>query len=204
MEINMVNPQNSLRQEKKYLIARNQVSRFEKKLIKAGFYLNHNPNIINNIYLEDLHMSALNENLEGDCIREKYRIRFYNNDNKFILEKKIKLSSSGKKNKILLKSEEITDAIEESEIMTNKKAAIQNQYLRKYYVKGELRITIDSNLRYNLPLKKEFKFFEEAIIEIKYNTESLYFKFFNINLFSELQLTKFSKYANGMSYFYKV
>lgn len=198
----MVNHQNSLRQEKKYLIASNQVSKFEKKLISAGFFLNHNSNIINNIYLDDVNKSALNENIEGDCIREKYRIRFYNNEKKFILEKKIKLSSSGKKNKILLKSKKIEDAIKESEILNNKKAVIQNQYFRRYYVKGELRITIDTNLRYNVPLKNKFKFFNESVIEVKYNSKSLYFNILNKNLFSGLQLTKFSKYANGMMHFY--
>ena len=200
----MVNHQNSLRQEKKYLLPNNLVSIFEKKLISAGFYLNHNSNIINNVYLEDENKSALNENIEGDCIREKYRIRFYNNKKKFILEKKIKLSSSGKKNKILLNSKEIEDAIEESEIITNKKAAIQNQYFRKYYIKRELRITIDTNIRYNLPLKNKFKYFKESVIEVKYKSKSLYFKMLNINLFSGLQLTKFSKYTNGMSHFYNL
>ena len=97
----MVNLQNNkLRQEKKYIIKPDEINFFEKNIILSGFRLKHLHNKVNNIYFDDSNQTAKNENIEGDLFRSKHRIRWYNNEKVFILENKIKKSSSGYKENI--------------------------------------------------------------------------------------------------------
>jgi hypothetical protein len=205
MEKYMENHQNKviLRQEKKYLFKTQDVISFEKTIVKRGFKLNHLPNIVNNIYFEDIKLSSAIENVEGDEMRSKHRIRWYNDNlSKIILERKIKFSSSGTKEKIILKSKDYITAINEAEGLTNKKAIIQNSYFRKYYLKENIRITIDTNLKFKLPKTSNFKIFNGVIVEIKYNTKDDFNVSTLINNYS--QLGKFSKYLEGLKKFDRI
>lgn len=192
-----------LRQEKKYIFKIHKVYEFEKKIIKLGFKLKHLPNIVNNIYFEDYNMSSAIENIEGDKNRSKYRIRWYNSDeNRIILERKIKISSSGTKEKTILESNKFQDAIVEAEKLINKKAIIQNSYYRKYYEKENIRITIDTDLKFKLPKTDSVKIFKDAIVEFKYNTNENFNVSKLLNKYS--QLTKFSKYLEGLKQFDRI
>lgn len=200
----MENPRNKmdLRQEKKYLIALCQVSGFEKKIIKLGYKLNHLPNVINNIYFDTTSMKSALENIEGAEKRTKYRIRWYNNDDNFVLEKKIKLSSSGYKEKVSLVSKDYRSAIAEVTELVGLHPVIKNCYYRKYYIKGDVRITIDTELRCSLPISHTYKHYFNAIIEIKYSTSKIYNLLDKLDL--KTQLTKFSKYVTGLEMFGRI
>ena len=205
MENCMENHQNNvtLRQEKKYFFKIHEIIDFEKTIIKRGFKLNHLPNIVNNIYFDDIQKSSAIENVEGDQTRSKHRIRWYNdNESKITLERKIKLSSSGKKEKIIIEVKDSNTAIIEAERLTGKKAIIQNSYFRKYYLKENIRITIDTDLKFKLPKTNNFKIFKGAIVEIKYNTNDNYNVSTLINNYS--QLGKFSKYLEGLKQFDRI
>ena len=89
----------NLRQEKKYTFTRGQLNNVEHKLISSGFKLNHAHNYVHNIYFDNYLTSGASESVEGDAIRKKYRLRWYNENNSFVLESKVRLSSSGYKNK---------------------------------------------------------------------------------------------------------
>ena len=191
-----------LRQEKKYLISRHKINYFERQIINYGFKINHLPNIVNNIYFDDDQMSSAWENIEGEEMREKFRIRWYNSDNKFVLEKKIKLSSSGYKKKTKLESNDYKSAIKEVSSLINKKPTIRNSYHRKYYIKKDVRITIDTDLKFYLPLTNSFKSFSKSIVEIKYDTTNIQDILEKISV--ETQLTKFSKYLQGVKAFERV
>tara|TARA_X000000368_G_scaffold314742_1_gene252311 strand:+ start:3868 stop:4479 length:612 start_codon:yes stop_codon:yes gene_type:complete len=188
-----------LRQEKKYIFPRKQVNNLERKLISVGFKINHAPNYINNIYFDNYLISAAKESIEGDAVREKYRLRWYNDSNRFVLESKIKLSTSGYKNKKSIKSSILNDAIREAELTTKRRAIIQNSYYRRYYIKKNIRVTLDDQLKFCLPQSNTFKNSKHCVMEVKYKTEF-------ISLFNELnqnvfQLTKFSKYLEGLKHF---
>ena len=103
-----------LRQEKKYLLHHCKLSEFERKINLIGFRVNHESNLINNIYFEDNLMTSASEGIEGDTNRCKYRMRWYNNASEFTIENKIKFSSSGKKIKSVLKAKSLTEAVEEA------------------------------------------------------------------------------------------
>lgn len=189
----------NLRQEKKYLLHQCKLSEFERKINLIGFRVNHEPNLINNIYFEDNLMTSASEGIEGDTNRCKYRMRWYNNASEFTIENKIKLSSSGKKIKSVLKAKSLTEALEEARFIFKRQPIIQNSYNRRYYIKDEFRITIDTNLKFNIPFSKTFKTFKKCIIEVKYKTEDHY----SLDYITEdkLQLTKFSKYLKGLEFF---
>ena len=186
----------NLRQEKKYTFQRGQLNNVEHKLISSGFKLNHAHNYVHNIYFDNYLISAASESVEGDAIRKKYRLRWYNENNKFVLESKVKLSSSGYKIKEQINSATLNDAVKEVEFITKKPAIIQNSYHRRYYIKNNVRVTLDDNLKFSLPLSNVYKNSKHCVMEVKYKTEF-------ISLFNELnhnhfQLTKFSKYLEGL------
>ena len=187
-----------MRQEKKYLLRSFEIPSFEKKLLKLGFRVKHLPNIVNNIYFDDRNFTSAEENLEGDYFRSKYRIRWYNENNEYTLEEKIKFSSSGKKVSSSLNSTTLVEALNEVKlILPNFEPVVQNQYHRSYYVLDNLRITIDSRLVFSKPLSERIIFSEKNVLEIKYETDIDHlFK----EIFSFLpQLTKFSKYLEGLN-----
>lgn len=200
----MENPQNKidLRQENKYLISLSKINIFEKKIINLGFKLNHLPNIINNIYFDNNLMKSALENIEGDEKRAKYRIRWYNNDDNFVLEKKIKLSSSGYKEKESLLSKDYRSAIFEVTELIKQNPVIKNSYFRKYYIKEDIRITIDTELKFYLPTSETFKSYFNSIVEIKYSTNKIHNLFDKLDI--ETQLTKFSKYITGLEAFGRI
>ena len=81
----------------------------------------------------------------------------------------------------------------------SKVAIIQNSYFRKYYLKGNIRITIDTDLKFKLPKTNNYKIFKGVIVEIKYNTSDDLNVSKLINNYS--QLGKFSKYLEGLKQF---
>ena len=189
----------NLRQEKKYTFQRGQLNNVEHKLISSGFKLNHAHNYVHNIYFDNYLISVASESVESDAIRKKYRLRWYNENNKFVLESKVKLSSSGYKIKEQINSATLNDAVKEVEFITKKPAIIQNSYHRRYYIKNNVRVTLDDNLKFSLPLSNVYKNSKHCVMEVKYKTEF-------ISLFNELnhnhfQLTKFSKYLEGLKCF---
>ena len=188
-----------LRQEKKYTFQRGQLNNVEHKLISSGFKLNHAHNYVHNIYFDNYLISGASESVEGDAIRKKYRLRWYNENNSFVLESKVRLSSSGYKNKKQINSSTLNDAVKEVEFIIKRQAIIQNSYFRRYYIKNNVRVTLDDNLKFSLPLSNVYKNSKHCVMEVKYKTEF-------ISLFNELnqnhfQLTKFSKYLEGLKAF---
>ena len=188
-----------LRQEKKYTFPKGQLNNVEHKLISSGFKLNHANNYVHNIYFDNYLTSGALESVEGDAIRKKFRLRWYNENKSFVLESKIRLSSSGYKNRTNINCSTLNDAVKEVEFITKRQAIIQNSYYRRYYIKNNVRVTLDNDLKFSLPLSNVYKNSKYCVMEVKYKT-----KF--ISLFNELnqnqfQLTKFSKYLEGLKAF---
>ena len=198
----MEKPQNRKRQEKKYIISNSEATKLEKHIITQGFYINHQSNVINNVYLDDQECSSMNENINGDEVRSKHRIRWYENENQFVLEEKIKQSSSGSKKKRPLVAKDLNEAVHMACTITKKNPVIQNSYNRRYFINGKTRITIDRNLRFELPLTGSWKNFDNVIVEVKYDTSDV------LNsrsfLIREMQLTKFSKFLEGLKAFGRI
>ena len=126
---------------------------------------------IRSLYFDDFNDTALKEKINGVNKREKFRIRYYNHDSSFIkLEKKCKLNSLGQKYSSKLTKEEVDKIIDNDiDFLLSKDNPLvkelyfkMNSYLlrpkvlvdytREPYIleEGNVRITLDSNLRTGL------------------------------------------------------
>lgn len=203
--------QNSSRYENKYVVPITGLYEIKRKLILNGYIIKHKPNIINNLYF-DVDDRSFVENIEGERIRKKIRLRWYGDFHEITnptLEFKIKNGNLGKKNRFKVKSvfnlenlDEIVKYVNERFTINSSKYLFPktiNQYHRDYYVFNNHRVTIDSNITYfkpyNLSLKKRERI---GVIELKYsNTNNENKKILEL---SELKLTKYSKFVNGVCF----
>ena len=124
--------------------------------------------MIRSLYFDNTSNKALQEKLDGISHREKFRIRFYNNDLSLIrLEKKTKIGSLGKKQNAILTSIQAQSIVNgyynwmpySSEILICElytKMKIQGlrpkiivDYIREPYIfePGNVRVTLDYNIR---------------------------------------------------------
>lgn len=185
---------------------------------------------IRSLYFDDYKNTSYYQVLDGLSKREKYRIRYYDLDPSYItLEKKSKQNNLGKKDKDKLTKDLVMKFINNEEIESNKpvvtelqakmrtnfyKPAVIIDYERRAftYPVNDVRITLD----YNISCSYEFsKFFEKninsipllekntAILEVKYNDFLPDFIKNLINI-KNLEITSFSKYANGRDMLEKI
>ncbi len=161
-------------------------------IYKDGSYL------IKSLYFDDINSTSYYEKMDGILYRKKYRIRIYNNDDKFIrLEKKMKHNNMTAKEQILI-SKDIY-----SKILNGKINEIDNpqglllEFLNDYRTKclipsiivtyhrtafvypiSDVRITFDSNIQsglYNYDLfdlkMPNYTVDEKGmqVLEVKYN-----------------------------------
>tara|TARA_B110000858_G_C17641821_1_gene398456 strand:- start:156 stop:830 length:675 start_codon:yes stop_codon:yes gene_type:complete len=191
-----------------------------KNLLKMSLYnfeIAHPPRFVNNIYFDTENFKNYFDNINGNYLRKKIRIRWYG---KFFNKIHPKIEHKEKKGLLLkktvtefpsftiLKNTDLTPLIEnfknKNQIKNNIKASVINRYHREYYAsRGNLiRITIDDKQCYSNPHntfqpKRIYPFKEKIIIEIKFDPK--YFK--NINEVTNqlgLRICKNSKYVNSI------
>lgn len=154
---------------------------------------------ITSLYFDDFKNSAYTQKINGDAIRHKYRIRFYNDDTTFFkLERKSKIHQMTKKVSGILTEEEVINIynsnfqfLKEKETQLFKdfylqlthsfiKPKVIVKYNRLAFVHpvGNLRITFDSNVKTS---SNKINIFDEnlnyrqatglkdVIMEIKFN-----------------------------------
>ncbi len=86
---------------------------------------------IHSLYFDDYNDTCLNENVAGDQIRYKYRIRYYNDNPEFIfLEKKSKLNSYCKKRSCRLTRDQFNQIMEQDvgELCLNAKDKLLQEF----------------------------------------------------------------------------
>lgn len=126
---------------------------------------------IRSLYFDNLDDKALRDKINGVCIREKFRIRYYNGDTSMIrLEKKSKYNGLGSKQSALLTRQQ-AQAIVDGEIdgmLENPQPLVQELYVKMHfqglrprtivdytrepfvYGPGNVRVTLDYNIRTGL------------------------------------------------------
>lgn len=127
--------------------------------------------LIRSLYFDNLSDKALREKLDGVNCREKFRIRYYNNDPSLIhLEKKSKLNGLGSKQSCILTADE-AQALVDGDLkwmLTSERPLIQELYSKMMsqgmrpktivdytrepfvYPPGNVRVTLDYNIRTGL------------------------------------------------------
>lgn len=184
-------------------------------------YREYDDRIVNSIYLDDIYLTSMDENIQGISNRTKWRLRWYNSClEKASLERKKKFGYAGNKENYniylapnIQTFSEIKKAIEtqlsKSVIIqiTNLAPVVKVVYTRSYWRSKlhDVRLTVDREIRYyrtnnyrkfgmEIPLNVD----AEVLMEVKYpdTSEGLI-----TNLFSDFNLitSRNSKYARAIS-----
>ena len=182
--------------------------------------------IVHSLYFDNLYDKALNEKINGVNNREKFRIRFYNNDYSFIkLEKKTKVNGMTYKISTPISKEECERIINNElnwmihsdrelikELYVKMKTQLLKpktivEYIREPFVyeKGNVRITLDRNIRTSINSIDLFSAntipvgSNEIILEVKYDDFLPGFIKNIVNLKNKNTIA-FSKYAQCRIY----
>lgn len=136
---------------------------------------------IRSLYFDNYEDKALKEKLNGYCEREKYRLRYYNYDERYVnLEKKSKKNQLGKKDSVTLTKEQCQKLLDgdwdfmrssSNPVLIEFYSKLYSQqlrprtivdYIREPYVyeAGNVRVTFDSQIRTGLYNKD---FFSHAV-----------------------------------------
>lgn len=218
--MNKNDPQKEIRFEKKWIYKNKHFDQLFTKLLRSNlrFKSHHQSRIVNSIYFDDLNLSNVKDNLEGEKKRIKYRVRWYgseNNINNAFFETKYKEAFKTFKSKKKLKLEKTlkTNDFKNLDILKKKinfkgfnknilNPKIHISYKRTYLVSSNnlIRATIDENIKYkklNMYNENFYRKFNNIILEMKYDISlDQYFRSM-INEVSS-RYSKNSKYVNCM------
>ena len=208
-----------MRHERKYRIesiAYEEVLRHVMTLPRA-FSESYPDRWVNSIYLDDILFNALNQNLDGNSNRSKFRLRWYGVDihsiHNPVLEEKVKRNKLGYKNNkqlssIVLEAEALKSVLNESEILDkNLFPKVLVRYQRTYLESFDhrVRITIDRNLNYfgfNGYHLNPFATLDDAVIvEVKYS-QDMDEEMTEIFQALRFRLSKNSKYVSAVESFW--
>ncbi len=209
-----------IRYEKKWIYKSNNFNQLILKLkrSKLHFKSHYTSRLVNSIYFDNNKLKNINDNLEGERNRLKYRVRWYGSeyyiqDPFFEIKYKDALKTFKKRTKINLKeklktnnyknytlvSDQIEDDIFKSKILNPK---IHISYKRTYLISSNnlIRATIDQQIKFKKIGKFNpffFQNFNNIILEMKYDLDlDDYFRK-NLNEV-HTRYSKSSKYINCM------
>lgn len=200
-----------------------QVAKQDDHVDENGIYMVHN------FYFDDINDKALFEKIMGVNEREKYRLRYYNNNTNMIrLEKKSKRNGLGQKQMALLTRAEAEKIIEgdydwikdnNNPILYDFYNQVKNKFLkaktistykREPYIfrAGNVRVTIDSEMKTGLSSNDFFNTKVPMVPSVHPNTMLLEVKFdeFLPDVIRDIlqtnyrQATAYSKYAMSRNY----
>ena len=214
--------------EKKYSYSPIYNEFLHSQILALGFIEVFEKRIVSSIYYDDDKFSLYQESIDGLGNRNKFRIRFYNQDtNNLTLEKKIRINDYGMKEFKEIKNDLIPLEIYDSyfskkssikipmNILNIYKPVIITKYERSYFSlsnDSESRITLDKNIRFGSvyltgidSLKVNINIpFENNIMEVKsnFNNEFLSGSIIKELNYFYLQNERSSKYCNAIESLY--
>ena len=190
----------TFRVEKKLFIKKENLLDFKEKISSIGAINLYKSRKVQSIYFDNINKDMYNDSIEGLNPRKKIRVRNYpDNINKyFFLEYKISsIEGRFKVNKKI--SQKRFDELKFNGIFDKKyglcKPILNVIYDREYLINSNVRITIDTNIIYNMYNNNFFKSDKDIVVELKtsinQNIDELFEKF-------PFQEIRFSKYCNGV------
>jgi len=190
----------TFRVEKKIFIKKENLLDFKEKISSIGAINLYKSRKVQSIYFDNINKDMYNDSIEGLNPRKKIRVRNYpDNINKyFFLEYKISsIEGRFKVNKKI--SQKRFDELKFNGIFDKKyglcKPILNVIYDREYLINSNVRITIDTNIIYNMYNNNFFKSDKDIVVELKtsinQNIDELFEKF-------PFQEIRFSKYCNGV------
>lgn len=196
----------SFRIENKYKLEKAKLYKFFEFLKKNNAKVLYPKRSIYSIYFDNLKFSSYKDSIEGLVPRKKIRIRTYPENLKQIYKSKfnleIKISSVEGKFKSSFKNINSSKIIKEGYYDQNYGLCfpvVEVFYKREYFSLFDLRLTLDSSIKY-LKFKDKIKnniinINEEMILEAKSNNTNMINQIENEVFF---QKTRFSKYCNAV------
>ena len=193
----------SFRVEKKILINNLNLFDFRKKIHSLGVKPLFEKRKVHSLYFDNFFKKMYEDSIEGLTPRKKIRVRNYPESDSDIFQFETKISSiEGRYKKIEKISKDYFQSIKERGYFDNKygicKPIMSVLYEREYLKKNEIRITIDTNIIYNLFNKKLSKRDKNIIVELKASKNQDIDELFEQFPFQEI---RFSKYCNGIELF---
>ncbi len=191
----------SFRKEIKYRLNLSELFNLKKDLIKKGMKKLYNSRKINSCYFDTKDLSFFSQSEEGTLPRRKIRVRWYNNEMKFVKETKISsIEGRFKFQKKLNNCSSLKD-LKKINFFESDHGLIEPviivSYLREYYYFKKLRITMDYNISYiDINSLKLVKYLDtETVLEVKASDK---ISFDYIQEFIYHPTSRFSKYSRGL------
>lgn len=212
------------RKELKYNISDNDfyvINHNLKDLIEKDYNCKEDSYTISSIYFDTYNKTSYRQVKDGISDRWKYRIRYYDYKDTYIkLEKKHKTNNYTNKTSIRISKKELRDILNNKIKIKSNNPPLLNEFIMKMknellrpvicieydripyiYKIGDVRITLDYNIRYtdrfdNLFSKnKRVHYLDDKILEIKYNELIPDFVRFRLEL-NHLEQISYSKFNN--------
>ena len=189
------------RKEHKFRLTPFEYNEFKNLLLLQGMKPLHRRRLINSIYYDNNHNKMYHDSEEGILPRKKIRIRWYNREKKYTLEKKISSVEGRFKKSETIKDLKCLDAILKlrpyDSIYGSLYPILIVSYERTYFSIDKLRLTFDRNITYkSLEFKKKMIFSDpERVVEIKVSSEISNDYIEKIIPYSN---SRFSKYSRGL------
>ena len=190
----------SYRIEEKLSIDKNNIVDFKSYLVEKSVEQIYKPRKIESLYFENHKYEMYNDSIEGVTPRKKIRIRHYpgTEDNKLYLEFKISSIEGRFKTRTIIDKKKY-DYFKSYGIVDSQyglcKPCLYVTYDREYFKMNDVRISIDSNIKYKLYpeniFEKDFSSIVEIKTSIKKNLDELVEDF-------PFQKKRFSKYCNAV------
>jgi SPX domain protein involved in polyphosphate accumulation len=189
----------SFRKEKKYKLTIFEFNNLKKLLIKKGMQKIYNKRFINSLYYDTKQRDMFYHSEEGVMPRKKIRIRWYNSEMNFKIEKKIssidgryKITNNLPIDKIENFPKNISDQL--YGLLT---PSLRVSYEREYFYLSGMRITFDTSIKY-----QNYRYFSlndfndpESVVEIKVSMDT---SDDFIESLIPYPTTRFSKYSRGL------
>jgi len=190
----------SFRIEEKLFIKKDAVLDFKTFINKRSAKKIYTPRIVESLYFENSKLDMYKDSIEGLAPRKKIRIRNYpeQKDIEYTLEIKISSVEGRYKKKELLDTRKFL-FLKKFGILDDQYGVcfpkINISYTREYYQIHDVRITIDTNIKYKKHLSDYTYKQNDIIIELKTSTKK------NLDDLVKnfpMQKIRFSKYCNGI------
>ena len=191
----------SFRKEKKFKVTIHDYNKFQNLLFNQGMKLLHVPRLISSIYFDTKNLQMFYDSEEGTLPRKKIRVRWYNNNNHFVMEKKISSVEGRYKTKMILTTISDTEQLLLEHYFDNQYGnvipSLKISYIRSYFNFNSMRITFDEQIKYQ-NVQAGFKRIytdPERIVEIKIpiTCSDDY-----IEKYIPYATSRFSKYSRGI------
>jgi|TARA_B110001452_G_C15207257_1_gene418793 hypothetical protein len=194
----------TFRIEQKLFIRKENLIQFQELLFQKKTQKLYQSRVIKSLYFDNLNLEMFNDSIEGMVPRKKIRIRNYPNsdDDKFYFEiKNSSVEGRFKSRKIIIEKE--LNEKKSLGILDNQYGVcypkLYVEYTREYSIIGNVRISIDRDIRYK-DYKTNFQFNDDKVIvelktSIKKNLDELIKDF-------PMERIRFSKYCFAVQELY--